>query len=51
MVRMLAAIETHKLEPWVHEVFPFDRHQEAFELMRKGGHVGKIVITLMNDAD
>ena len=51
MARMMAAIETHRLEPWVHEIFPLDRYQDAFKLMREGGHVGKIVIALDNDIE
>lgn len=51
MRRMLAAISTHRLEPWVHETFPFERYGDAFELMRKGGHVGKIVIAVSDDVD
>ena len=46
MSRMMAAVETHGLKPWVHETFPLERHRDAFELMRAGGHVGKIVIAL-----
>ena len=51
MARMMAAIETHRLEPWVHEIFPLDRYQDAFKLMREGGHVGKIVIALDSGID
>ncbi len=46
MVRMLGAIATHRLKPWIHETFALENFQDAFALMRKGGHVGKIVIAV-----
>lgn len=44
MIRMLAAIETHGVKPWIHQRFAFEDFMGAFELMKQGGHIGKIVI-------
>ena len=44
MVRMMAAVETHGLTPWIHETVPFGNYVDAFELMKSSGHVGKIVV-------
>lgn len=46
MKDMLAAIDVHGLRPRLHEVVPFERYRDAFELMRAGGHIGKIVIAV-----
>ncbi len=44
MMRMMAAVATHGLKPWVHEVVSFEHYADAFHLMKAGGHIGKIVI-------
>ena len=41
---MNRAISLHKLHPVVDKVFAFDEAREAYELMERGGHFGKIVI-------
>ncbi|PTW62435.1 NADPH:quinone reductase-like Zn-dependent oxidoreductase [Breoghania corrubedonensis] len=46
MEAMLAAIATHGLRPRIHQVFPFEAHAAAFDMLGRGGHVGKIVISL-----
>lgn len=46
MKDMLAAIDVHQVHPRIHEVVPFERYREAFELMKAGGHVGKIVVAV-----
>jgi NADPH:quinone reductase-like Zn-dependent oxidoreductase len=43
---MNRAIEAHALTPVVDRVFPFEAVPEAFALMERGGHFGKIVIEL-----
>jgi NADPH:quinone reductase-like Zn-dependent oxidoreductase len=43
---MNRAIEAHTLKPVVDRVFPFEAVSEAFALMERGGHFGKIVIEL-----
>ncbi|MBL27175.1 MAG: NAD(P)-dependent alcohol dehydrogenase [Rhodospirillaceae bacterium] len=40
------AIEAHGLKPVIDRTFGFGEVREAFDLMQKGGHFGKIVITL-----
>ena len=41
---MNRAICLHRLEPVIHKVFNFSQAKEAFDLMERGGHLGKIVI-------
>ncbi len=41
---MNRAISLHKMRPVVDKVFSFEQTKEAFELMSRGGHFGKIVI-------
>ncbi|MBK7647269.1 MAG: NAD(P)-dependent alcohol dehydrogenase [Betaproteobacteria bacterium] len=41
---MLQAIEKHGIRPVIDREFPFDQAPAALELMRSGGHFGKIVI-------
>ena len=41
---MLQAIEKHSIHPVIDREFPFDQAPAALELMRSGGHFGKIVI-------
>jgi NADPH:quinone reductase-like Zn-dependent oxidoreductase len=41
---MCQAIETHRIEPVVDKVFPFEEAAAAFEAMRTGAHFGKIVL-------
>jgi NADPH:quinone reductase-like Zn-dependent oxidoreductase len=43
---MNAYIAKHRIRPLIDRVFVFDEAPEAFELMRRGGFVGKIVIRL-----
>jgi NADPH:quinone reductase-like Zn-dependent oxidoreductase len=43
---MNRAIEAHALRPVVDRVFPLKATPEAFALMERGGHFGKIVIEL-----
>ncbi len=42
---MNSFLAQHLISPAIHEVFPFDRLSEAFHLMQRGGHFGKIVIS------
>lgn len=42
--RMVAAIEQTALEPVIDRVYGFDQLRDAFGLMEKAGHFGKIVI-------
>jgi NADPH:quinone reductase-like Zn-dependent oxidoreductase len=44
---MNRAIEAHGLKPVVDRVFPLERAAEAFALMARGGHFGKIGIALI----
>lgn len=41
---MNRAVGEHRLKPVVDKVFPFEQAGEAFRLMQKGGHFGKIVV-------
>lgn len=41
---MNAFIAEHRIHPVIDRVFPFDQVPEAFDLMAKGGYMGKIVI-------
>ncbi|HMW00254.1 MAG TPA: NAD(P)-dependent alcohol dehydrogenase [Acidobacteriota bacterium] len=43
---MNRAIELHKIHPVVSDVFAFDQSPDAFQLMERGGHFGKICISL-----
>ncbi len=43
---MNRAVALHQLKPVVDRVFPFDEAPEAFRLMKKGSHFGKIVIRI-----
>ena len=40
------AIAAHGLRPVVDRVFPLEAAAEAFALMERGGHFGKIVVSL-----
>lgn len=46
MQEMLRAIEAHRLHPRIHDTLPFGAFRDAYEVMRDGGHVGKIVIAV-----
>ena len=41
---MLRAVESHRLQPVVDRIFPFDRAVEAFKYLESGAHFGKVVI-------
>jgi NADPH:quinone reductase-like Zn-dependent oxidoreductase len=41
---MNRAIETHGLKPVLDRTLPLDQTAQAFALMEKGGHFGKIVL-------
>jgi NADPH:quinone reductase-like Zn-dependent oxidoreductase len=43
---MNRAIATHRLRPVVDSSFPLKAAAEAFALMERGGHFGKIVVSL-----
>ncbi|WP_446741871.1 zinc-dependent alcohol dehydrogenase family protein [Silvibacterium acidisoli] len=43
---MNAAIALHRLQPHIHEVFPFKNAPGAFQAMAGGSHFGKLVIAL-----
>lgn len=43
---MLRAVESHRLQPVVNRVFPFDQAVEAFKYLESGAHFGKVVIRL-----
>ncbi|HKY94598.1 MAG TPA: zinc-binding dehydrogenase [Kiloniellales bacterium] len=38
------AIEAHGLKPVIDRVLPLEQAAEAFALMERGGHFGKIVL-------
>ena len=42
---MNRAIDAHGLKPVVDRVFPLEAVGEAFALMERGGHFGKIAVT------
>jgi NADPH:quinone reductase-like Zn-dependent oxidoreductase len=44
---MNRAIELHKLQPFVEQVFPLEDSAKAFQLMERGGHFGKIGISII----
>lgn len=46
MVDMLAAIRQHGIRPRISHVYAFEDFRAAFATMKRGGHVGKIVIEL-----
>ncbi len=39
-------VEREGVRPVVHEVFPFEGVREGFDLMARGGHLGKICIRI-----
>ncbi len=41
---MCRAIGQHHLHPVIDRSFPFERADEAFSMLRAGGHFGKLVI-------
>ncbi len=41
---MNRAISLHKIKPVIDKVFPFEKAQDALNLMKSSGHFGKIVI-------
>ena len=43
---MNRAIAAHGVRPIVDQVFPLDRARDAFALMERGGHFGKIGVTI-----
>jgi D-arabinose 1-dehydrogenase-like Zn-dependent alcohol dehydrogenase len=43
---MNRAIAQHGLKPVVDRTFPLDQVRDAFSLMARGGHVGKIALTI-----
>ncbi len=43
---MNRAIAAHELRPVIDQVFPLERAADAFVLMERGGHFGKIAISL-----
>ena len=43
---MNRAIAAHGLRPVVDRVFPLDAAAEAFALMERGGHFGKIAVNV-----
>jgi NADPH:quinone reductase-like Zn-dependent oxidoreductase len=43
---MLASVARHRVRPVVSKAFPFDKVDDAFELMERGGQFGKIVVQL-----
>jgi NADPH:quinone reductase-like Zn-dependent oxidoreductase len=43
---MNRAITAHQLRPVVDQVFPLERAADAFVLMERGGHFGKIAVSL-----
>jgi NADPH:quinone reductase-like Zn-dependent oxidoreductase len=45
-LRMNRAVSTSGLRPVLDRLFPFPEAPEAFRLMERGGHFGKIVVTL-----
>lgn len=44
--QLASALETHGIEPVIDHSFPFEQAAEAFDHLRKAGHLGKIVIEL-----
>jgi NADPH:quinone reductase-like Zn-dependent oxidoreductase len=42
--RMNSFMTNHRIHPVIDRVFEFERAPEAYELMSRGGHFGKIVI-------
>src|SRR5690606_35667274 len=43
---LLKAMEVNRMKPVVDKVFAFDEAPQAFELMRSGGHSGKLVVRI-----
>jgi NADPH:quinone reductase-like Zn-dependent oxidoreductase len=43
---MNRAITRHNLKPVIEQTFPIEKARDAFTLMERGGHFGKIAITL-----
>ncbi len=43
---MSRAVGEHQLRPVVDKVFPFEQAPDAFRLMQRGGHFGKIVVAV-----
>lgn len=37
-------MEAGKIKPFIHQVFPFEEYQEAYELVRSGKNNGKVVV-------
>ncbi|MBL4787768.1 MAG: NAD(P)-dependent alcohol dehydrogenase [Kordiimonadaceae bacterium] len=43
---MLTHMDTHRITPVIDESFPVEQVEDAFAALSKGGHMGKIVVTL-----
>jgi NADPH:quinone reductase-like Zn-dependent oxidoreductase len=43
---MNRAIAQHSLKPIIEQTFALEKARDAFELMERGGHFGKIGLTL-----
>ena len=43
---MNRAITQHDLSPVIEQTFPLEKTRDAFALVERGGHFGKIAITL-----
>jgi NADPH:quinone reductase-like Zn-dependent oxidoreductase len=41
---LLKAMATHKVKPVIDRVFPFADHREAYNRLKSGNHIGKVVI-------
>jgi NADPH:quinone reductase-like Zn-dependent oxidoreductase len=41
---LLKAMATHKIKPVIDRVFPFADHREAYNRLKSGNHIGKVVI-------
>lgn len=44
MSRLLTAMETNRIQPLIDRAFPFNEAPAAYQYLKSGGHVGKILI-------
>lgn len=43
---MLRAMAAHHVQPIIDRVYPFAKYNEAYERLKSGNHIGKVVIDL-----
>lgn len=45
LAALVECIATHRIQPVIDRVFPFDQAKDAYAYLKEGGHVGKVLIS------